>query len=56
MLGHQHIGKTRNDFKETIDVYKFLNALPAEPTDDPGQGLTWQELFVLYKMGGGKTS
>ena len=54
MLGVQHIGKTGKEFHKTEDVYDFVKMLPAEATEDYKEALTWQELFILYEMVGGR--
>ena len=54
MLAVHHLGKTVRAFHRTADVHNFIKVLLVEETKDYKEALTWQELFIIYEMMGGR--
>ena len=40
--------------KNALNVHKFLEKCPFIPTEEGENGISWQEMFIIYKLCGGK--
>ena len=48
------MGETTCKYKNAGNVHKFLEACPFNKIEEAEEGISWHELFVLYKMCRGK--
>ena len=53
MLSINNMGETIHKHKNAHMVHKFLEMIPIENLKEGEEGISWHEIFVLYKMCGG---
>ena len=49
-----NMGETMTKYKNAYNVHKFLEKCPFNPTTNGEDGISWQEIFIVYKLCGGK--
>ena len=54
ILNIGHMGVTTCEYADACKVHTFVEVCPLSKMKEGEEGISWHELFVLYKMCGGK--
>lgn len=54
LTGVGNMGETMCKYKNAYNVHQFLEKCPFNPTTEGEDGISWQEIFIVYKLCGGK--
>ena len=49
-----NMGETMSKYRNAFNVHTFLEKCPFIPTEEGENGISWQEMFIIYKLCGGK--
>ena len=54
LINLDNMGEIMSKYKNAYNVHKFLGKCPFNPTKNGEEGISWQEVFSVYKLCGGK--
>ena len=49
-----NMGETMSKYNNAYNVHKFIEKCPFNPNKDGEDGISWQEMLIIYKLCGGK--